>query len=131
MVVKDFNKYQTLSRICDNTFGKGAHVRSGTQSVILKVDSDTSLVAKFIMVVNFGSENQMNHAMPRHKKEALSMIEAALKAVQEEYKEVTGSKISLTPNLDTVLDSVEFISYQTYNPKKTAYYRLSCNVSVK
>jgi hypothetical protein len=131
MTVKDFKLYQELARICDGSFGKANAVRSNTESVTLKMVDDTMLTAKFIMVVNFGSENQMRQMMPRFRNEAESMIKAALDKLKEEYSDANGKKITLKPNLDTYQDSVEFLSYQIYNPKKTAYYRLSCIVDVK
>jgi hypothetical protein len=131
MTVKDFQKYQKLAEICDGTFGKPNSVRSSTESVTLKMTDDTQLVAKFIMVVNFGSENQMRQMMPRFKNEATSMVKAALDQLKEKYKDATGKNVTLKLNQDTLQDSVEFLSYQIYNPKKTAYYRLSCVVDVK
>ncbi len=131
MTVKNFNKYQKLASICDNTFGKPNAMRASTESVMIKVADDTSAKATFIMVVNFGSENHMHQMMPRFKNEATSIIKASLKKVKEEYEEATDEKITLVMNLDTLQDSVEFLSYQVYNPKKTAYYRLSCLIDVK
>lgn len=126
--VKDFEKYKNLAQICDNSFGKASMVRSKTESVTLKMTDDTSLVAKFIMVVNFGSDNQMRQMMPRYKNEAMSMVKAAVAKLKEEYKELTGKNVTLKLNVNSVQDSVEFLSYQVFNPKKTAYYRFSCIV---
>lgn len=128
--VKDFKKFQKLSQICDGTFGKGSSMRSGTESVILKVVDDTLISARFIMVVNFTQDSAMKQMMPRYKNEGVSMIKAALEKTIEDYEDLTGEKVVLKMDVSTIQDSAEFLSNSMYAPKKSAYYRLSVNVKV-
>lgn len=130
MPVKDLKKYQTLSKLIDNSFGRSSTVKSGTQSVKLKMVDDTMMTATYLMIVNFGSENVMREMMRRYTSQGLSMIEAALAEVQDQYKEETGSKVVLKPDLNSTRDSVEFLSYSMYNPRRTAYFRLECVINV-
>ena len=130
MPVKNFKRYQTLSNICNNTFNNKM-LKSNTESVIMKLTDDETMDIKFICVVNFGDTNEMKQMMPRFKKEALSVIDAALNSVKENYNKEANDKVSLKLDMDTVQEAVEWISYQLYNPKKTAYYKLFCTATVK
>lgn len=129
MTVENNKKYQNLSRLLDTSFGKSSTVSSPSQSIKFKLIDDKMLKATFLMIVNFGSENVMREMMIGYKKQAESMILAALKKSEEDYKDSFKEKISLKLNSGTIQDYIEYVSVQ--NPKKTAFYRMECLVKIK
>lgn len=130
MAVKNFKKFLEISKVCNKTFGVSSDLKSATESVILKAVDDEMLSAMFIVVVNYGSEDMWISIRKRWVEEGLETIEKTLKKVAQEYKDNTGQEIKLEVMKATLADSMELLSYSMYNPKKTGYFRLNCNVKV-
>lgn len=130
--VENFKKYQDLARCTNSTFGDSATVRSPvmTQSIKVTLVNETMAKITFMMVVNFSSDNMMREMTERYRTEGRSMVEAALERFRKDYKELTDSVVKLKVIEESINDSFEFLSYSMYNPKKSAYYRLSCNVEI-
>lgn len=130
MTVKDFQKYQALSRVFNKTFGAPSTLKSSTETVTVKCVDDTMMSAMFLIVVNFSSEGMWRELRRRYMEEGVEKITATLKKAEEEYETLTGKKVSLKIMQNTISDSLEFVSYSLYNPKKTAYFRVFCNIEV-
>lgn len=130
MAVKDFEKYQALSRVLNKTFGAPSTMKSSTETVTIKVVDDTMLSAMFLIVVNFSSEGMWRELRKRYMEEGLQSIEKTLRKAEEEYNTVTGKTVKCKVMQNTISDSLEFVSYSMYNPKKTAYFRVFCNIEV-
>lgn len=130
MTVKDFQKYQALSRVFNKTFGAPSTLKSSTETVTVKCVDDTMMSAMFLIVVNFSSEGMWRELRKRYMEEGVEKIAATLKKAEEEYETLTGKKVSLKIMQNTISDSLEFVSYSLYNPKKTAYFRVFCNIEV-
>lgn len=130
MTVKDFNKYQAMSRVFNKTFGAPSTMKSSTETVTIKVVDDTMLSAMFLIVVNFSSEGMWRELRKRYMEEALERFEKTLEKASEEYETLTGKPLKWKLMQNTVSDSLEFVSYSMYNPKKTAYFRVFCNLEV-
>lgn len=130
MTVKDFKKYQALSRVFNKTFGAPSTMKSSTETVTVKCVDDTMMSAMFLIVVNFSSEGLWRELRKRYMEEAIEKITKTLRQAEEEYETLTGDKVKLKIMQQTVSDSLEFVSYSLYNPKKTAYFRVFCNVEV-
>lgn len=130
MTVKDFQKYQALSRVFNKTFGAPSTLKSSTETVTIKCVDDTMMSAMFLIVVNFSSEGMWRELRKRYMEEGVEKITKTLKKAEEEYETLTGKKVTLKIMQNTISDSLEFVSYSLYNPKKTAYFRVFCNIEV-
>jgi hypothetical protein len=132
MLVQDYSKFLNLSKILNNSFGTtGPNPgRTGTQVIKFEQVSDGLLKVLFITMVNFPSETRMRESRIRWEKEAMGMIESALKDIEEKYKAAFDKEISLTIEDSTFNDSFEFVSYSQYNPMHRALYRVGVMVDV-
>ena len=131
MTVHDTKKFQVLSDLLNTSFGKSGTKPYTTQSLQARMLDDKLMKVNFMMIVNFSSDGMMFEMTKRFKNEGLSMVKAKLDRLKEEYKDKTDETVSFKLIEATVVDSYEFLSNSLYNPKKTAYYRLSCQVEVK
>jgi hypothetical protein len=135
MLIKDYQKFINLSRLLNTSFGSNSsnHGRVyQTQSIKFDLLDDGLLKIRYLTIVNFGSDTMMRELMVRYRQEAISMIEAALKTVKENYaKEFPGQTV---PNFkleeETIGEDIEYISYYNYTGNRKAYYRFGCLVEV-
>jgi hypothetical protein len=130
MTVKDFQKYQALSRVFNKTFGAPSTLKSSTETVTVKCVDDTMMSGMYLTVVNFSSEGMWRELRKRYIEDGLASLEKSLRTAEEEYETITGKKVKLKVMQNTISDSLEFVSYSLYNPKKTAYFRVFCNIEV-
>lgn len=153
-MVRNFNKYLILSRVASfkPTFTTMAPIRASTQSVRFEVIDENTVKVWYQGIITVASASMQRELHIMHKKDALEMIEAAVKDFAERYKEtvknlkpedaeVSGATEStLTPDKGTIKltlkdftisDSVEFIDYSVYKPFQTAFYRVSALIDVK
>lgn len=135
MLINDYQKYINLSRLLNTTFG-GDSTDFGkttqTQSIKFDIMDEGLIKVRYLTIVNFGSDTLMREMMKRFREEGISMIEAALKNVKEQYKEqFDGQDVpSFTLEEDTVNEDIEHISYYNYSGNRKAYFRIACLVSV-
>jgi hypothetical protein len=135
MLIKDYQKFINLSKLLNTSFGSDSdnHGRvHQTQSIKFDLLDDGLLKVRYLTIVNFGSDTMMRELMPRFRQEALSMIEAALKNVREQYKEnypdLDLPEFSLQE--ESCNEDIEYISYYNYTGNRKAYYRFGCLVDV-
>lgn len=133
MLVQDYTKFLNLSKVLNTTFGSTGPnpARTGTQVIKFSQLSDGLMKVIFITTVNFASDTRMREARVRWEKDALSMIEAALKQAASQYKEQFKEEIKLSIVEETFNDSFEMISYSQYNPMHRALYRVGVMVDVE
>lgn len=132
MPVEDFKKFQALAKCMNSTWGDSATNRSKLlgQSVKMALYNEGLLKVTYMVVVNFGSDNMVREMSERFKNEGLGMVKASLEKLKKDYKDSTGEDVKLKMLEDSLSDSYEFLSYSMYNPKRTAYYRLTCLVDI-
>jgi ABC-type lipoprotein release transport system permease subunit len=130
MTVKDFKKYQALSRCFNKTFGAPSALKSSTETVTVKMVDDTMVSAMFLIVVNFSSEGLWRELRKRYLEEGVEKITETLKKAEQDYEALTGEKLTIKVMQNTISDSLEFINYSLYNPKKTCYFRVFLNAEV-
>lgn len=153
-MVRNFNKFLVLSRVASfkPTYTTMAPLRASTQSVRFEVIDENTVKVWYQGIIAVSSAHMERELHTLHKKQALEMIEVAVKDFAERYKETvkglkpedaevsgaTGS--TLTPDATTIKlslkdftisDSVEYISYSIYKPHQTAFYRVSALIDVK
>lgn len=92
-----------------------------THSVKAKFLSDDQIKVMYITVVNMVRDRDLKESCKMYEKEADSIIEAAVKKIATEYKELTDESIKLKR---TAIDSsVEIIDLNHFNQKRSAYFR--------
>lgn len=130
MTVKDFQQFQAISRVFNKNFGAPGASSTATETITVKAVDDSFLSAMYLTTVTFSSEGMWRELRKAYIKEALDKLSARLKDAESEYKELTGKSVKLKIMQNTIADGLEFVSYSMYNPKKTAFFRVFCNVEV-
>ena len=113
--------YDLLGQTIDSTWGRSSTPKSSSYSVKLTLQGPDRLLASYAAIVNFASEKQMIDMKRGYEEESRSVIDAIIKNVKERYKNI--AEESITVKEVTSTDSVEIISFNVHNPKRTAYYR--------
>lgn len=130
MTVKNYDKYLALSRVFNKTYGAPSTLRSSTETVTIKLVDDGMATAMFLIIVNFSSEGMWRELRKRWLEEGLEKIRSTLKIAAEEYETITGKTVKFTLHEPSINDGLEMTNYNLYNPKKSAYYRVFCNVAI-
>jgi hypothetical protein len=81
------------------------------------------LLVSYAVIVNFGTERQMIEMKRAYADEAGAVIADAIKRIKSVYKDLTGNTLSMKIDQRTISDSVEIISFNVHNAKRTAYFR--------
>ena len=134
-MVRDFQLYTRLSRIANGTFGTTGPnpARVSTQSIKFEVIDENTIKVKYQAIVTFASKSMLRDLSTKYMHEGLSMIAAGLERFTEDYSETfeDEKKIKLVMDDNSVMDSVEYVSYSMYKPTQTAFFRVSALVNVK
>jgi hypothetical protein len=117
-----------LAQAVDNTFGRSSTPKTASYSVKITFSGPDMLVVSYVAVVNFGNEREMIMMKRQYADEAKSVIKEYLKHVKSTYKELSGESVTLT--VKDCVDSLEVISMNSFNPKRTCYFRSKCLVEV-
>jgi hypothetical protein len=110
-----------LGQACDTSWGRSSTPKASSYSVKVTLLGEGRLQASYAAIVNFGTERQMIEMKRRYADESISIINEVLKNIKANYKSLVGSGLTLKEK--TSRDSLEIISSNFNNPKRTAYYR--------
>jgi hypothetical protein len=110
-----------LGQAIDTSWGRSSTPKTASYSVKVTLLGEGRLQASYAAIVNFGTERQMIEMKRRYAEESVSIINEVLKNVKANYKSLAGSGLTLKE--ETSRDSLEIISSNFHNPKRTAYYR--------
>lgn len=113
--------YNALGQAIDTTWGRSSTPKTASYSVKLTMLGPDRLMASYAAIVNFGTEEQMIHMKRRYSSESESVTAEVVKTIKENYKELCGESLK-AKELDST-DSLEIISTNVHNPRRTAYYR--------
>lgn len=132
-MVRDYKKYMKLANIANSTFGTTgfSQTKIATQHIKVEVIDEKTMKVSFQSVVNFDSKSILRETMPKHKIDAISMIEATITKFVEVFKETHGETINISIRDASYVDNVEFTSYSIYSPSQRGFYRLQCLADVK
>lgn len=126
--------YDRLTKLVNSTFGTtgpGASYRSG-QKVNLLVKTDDLMEAKYVSLVTFTSDKNLDSLMHKFRNEGYALIEAALKKLSKEFEEENdGKTLSFTINTNSAVEDVEYAHYNIYNSSRRAFYKLCCLIEIK
>lgn len=115
----DFN---ALGQAVDTTWGRSSTPKTASYSVKISMLGPDRLLVSYAAIVNFVTERQMIEMKRAYESEAGSVVGEVMKRVKSNYKDLTGSSLSVKESGDPV-DSLEIINLNVHNAKRTAYYR--------
>lgn len=122
MATKKLDFY-ALAQAVDTTWGRTSTPRVPSYSVKLTFQGEDKLLVSYAAIVNFVTEKQMIEMKRAYATEADSIVSAAVKSLKSRYKDITGESLTVKPVKDSENDSIEIISMNIFNAKRTAYYR--------
>lgn len=132
--MKNESIYDQLSKIVNSAFGTtgpGSSFRTG-QKVNLFMRSDAVMEAKYMSLVTFTTNKNLDSLMTKYRNEGYALIETAIKKVIEEFEEKNeGQKLTITINSDTSSENVEYLNNNSFNSLSRAFYRLNCLAKVE
>lgn len=104
---------------------------SPSEKVTLKMISEDLIEARYQGIVTFTTDRIKESLMPKFQNQALGLVEATLKKVNEAFKEENeGGSLAFEINTETLREDVEFLHYNMYNPVRRANYRIYCLINV-
>lgn len=110
-----------LGQAIDTTWGRSSTPKTASYSVKFTLAGGNRMIASYQVITNFVSEKEMILMKRSCNEESDSVINAHVKSVKEIYKDLTGDTLTVKDEGST--DSLEIISFNVHNPKRTAYYR--------
>ena len=132
-MVRDYEKYMNLAKVANSTFGTTGvgDARVSTQHIKVEVVDENTMKLHFQSIVNFPSKSMLRETMPKHKIDAIAMVEATIKKFAELYKAQYGEDLTISVRDNSYHDNVEFTSFSMYSPNQRGYYRLQCLADIK
>ena len=112
-----------LGQAMDTTWGRSSTPKTASYSVKFTFQGSDRLLASYAVIINFVSEKQMIEMKRSCAEESETVIAAHVQSIKDIYKQLTGDSISLKEQKENSTDSLEIISFNVHNPKRTAYYR--------
>jgi hypothetical protein len=113
-----------LGEAIDTSWGRSSTPIVNGFSVKMSLVGQNSLSLTYQTVINFASEREMLTVKLFETEQASGNIKAVLDRVKKNYKEKSGSKLSLKEASSS--DSLEIIGMNVHNPKRRALYRRKC-----
>lgn len=113
----DFN---ALGQAIDTSWGRSSTPKTASFSVKLSLQGPDQVKAVYKAIVNFGTERQMIETKRRYAEESEAIVNEAVKVAKANYRDISGESISFKEVAAS--DSLEIISLNIHNPKRTAYY---------
>jgi hypothetical protein len=92
-----------------------------THSVKAKFTSDNQIRVMYVTVVNMVRDRDLKESCNIYEKEADTIIEATVKKIATDYKEITDQSIKFKRT--TIDSNVEIIDLNHFNQKRSAYFR--------
>jgi len=112
-----------LGQAMDTTWGRSSTPKTASYSVKFTFQGSDRVMASYVVITNFVSEREMIKMKKNCFEESEAVIAAHIQSIKDIYKELAGDSISLKEQKDSSSDSLEIISFNVHNPKRTAYYR--------
>jgi acetate kinase len=113
--------YNAIGQSIDTTWGRSSTPLNASSSVKMRLLGANMLEVSFKEIINFVAEKEMIVMRRRCEEASLKIIDAHLKDMKKNYKDLTGD--SLTTSEVSTSDTLEIIGFNVHNPKRTAYYR--------
>ena len=117
----NFQDYNTLSTVINDTFGKSYESKPGTLKCSVQIVGEGKLKMTAISVVNLLTRSNMQLASRESEAELQKLTNECLKRIKKDFKEQAGRALK-TKELSSDM-SVELISMNNYSDKGTALVR--------
>ena len=120
-----FEETNVLGDVVDQTFGKSSTERSGSPQWVVKCRmlNDERMLIDYCTIVNLLSAEEMHSRAKALEDGGMQVIKKYVAGTKEQFKERAGRALKL--DVKDHSTSVEHISMSAYNPKKTAYFRVT------
>lgn len=117
-----------LGNIIDTSWGKSSTERSGSPqfSIKCKLLNDQRMMVEYCTIVNLFGAEEMHQRSKQLEDVGVNVIKKYLKQLKDDFHDSTGDSLKL--DLVENWSSVEMISMSSYNPKRTAYFRVTALV---
>jgi hypothetical protein len=110
-----------LGEAMDTTWGRSSTPVVSDRSVKFKFAGDDRVSVTFSMLVNFSSEREMIQTKKACMEESSTVINEYVKSVKGSYKDRTGETLKFKEVSSN--DSIEIVSFNVHNPKRTGLLR--------
>lgn len=119
------HEVNTLGGIVQQSWGVSSTQRSGSPIAVVKCRflNDQRLIIEYTTVVNLLQASEMHARAKGLEEDGMKAVKDYVKGTKEQFKEAAGRALKL--ELISHHPSVEMISMSAYNPKKTAYFRVT------
>ena len=117
----NFQDYNTLSTVINDTFGKSYESKPGTLKCSVQIVGEGKLKMTAISVVNLLTRSNMQLASRESEAELQKLTNECLKRIKKDFKEQAGRALK-TKELSNDM-SVELINMNSYSDKGTALVR--------
>lgn len=95
-------------------------VNDSSRSITYSMVNDT-LTLKFLTIANTADRSMMQDKIARLNEESIKLIADYVSKLKDEFSELSNDTLSLKEIGSS--DSVEMVSSNPYNPRRTIYYR--------
>lgn len=114
-----------LGQIVNQSWGVSSTQRSESPIAVVKCRflNDKRMIVEYTTIVNLIEAAEMHVRAKGLEEDGLKAVKDYIKGTKEQFKEVMGRALKL--ELVSHHPSVEMISMSAYNPKKTAYFRVT------
>jgi hypothetical protein len=148
MSIKETAKYRILANTIQKGFGNSSLVKYPTHFIKANILTDNRMQFICQTTVNFGHQNVFIEMRKKYISECISLVQQTMQIIEEDYRKCIQDKTKLLePKIEpyekpapksiklkiideTIQDDIEYVSYSLYDPKKTAYFRLSVVVEI-
>jgi len=117
----NFQDYNTLSTVINDTFGKSYESKPGTLKCSVQIIGEGQLKMTAMSVVNLLTRSNMQLASRESEAELQKLTNECLKRIKKDFKEQAGRALK-TKELSSDM-SVELINMNSYSDKGTALVR--------
>lgn len=114
-----------LGNIVNQSWGVSSTQRSDSPIAVVKCRflNDQRMIVEYTTIVNLLQASEMHARVKGLEEDGLKAVKDYIKGTKEQFKDVMGRALKL--ELVSHHPSVEMISMSAYNPKKTAYFRVT------
>jgi hypothetical protein len=119
-----------LGQSIDTTFGRSSTPQTATRSIKISLGGGNRLNVSYLTLATVSTDRQMIETKRACEDEAERVVVAAIKKVKQNYKELTGEALKVTPLDNTRSSSVEIVGMNTFSTQRSVYFRYKLVVEV-
>ena len=117
----DTQEYNDLAQAIDTTFGRASTTGIASHSVKATMVGQDQIRITYACIVNLTTDREALDMKKRYTDESDDVIRKYISKVKADYKEISGSTITLKEKTSSV--SLEMVNMNIFNRKRTAIFR--------